>query len=381
MEDKRDKLHNEALEYFEKNNFKTLFSLATGTGKSVLTIKIINKYPGKYLLVTPTILLHKKNWKTEFEKHSSIEIYNKLDRCCYRSLYKYDLNNYDGIILDEAHRLSVRQYNLLRKYLPLLKQTGLYSKKVIALTATPGKKGFTQRVLKEIINNNVFDCDINEAVNDKFVNDFRIHIIYTELDSVNKNCLAGSKEKPFYTTEKLNYEYITSCINNLKEEMNTTSGKIKYLSKYQMYILKRTRMLYNLESKINKVQEFLKKLNKEEKTIIFAKTINIAERLEKNSVHSESKEDFISSFIEGKINRISSVDMLLEGFNLEKVVNGVITNPFNERKFIQSLGRIVRNDIDKISNYYIFCTKNTVEEEWLNNSINDIDKSKIIIHE
>jgi len=52
--DKRDILHDEGLEYFENNNFKTLFKLPTGTGKSVLTIKILNKYSGKYLLVTPT---------------------------------------------------------------------------------------------------------------------------------------------------------------------------------------------------------------------------------------------------------------------------------------------------------------------------------------
>ena len=82
--DKRNILHTEALKYFEQNNFKTLFKLPTGTGKSVLTIKILNKYKGKYLLVTPTIVLHKVDWKNEFIKFDlpSTESANVLIRDC-----------------------------------------------------------------------------------------------------------------------------------------------------------------------------------------------------------------------------------------------------------------------------------------------------------
>lgn len=381
MIDKRDTLHDEGIEFFEKNNFKTLYTLPTGTGKSVITIKILNKYPGKYLLVTPTILLHKRNWKTEFEKHNSAELYDNLTRCCYVSLHKYNLEEFDGIILDEAHHLSVRQYNLLRRYLHLFKKDDLYSKKVIALTATPGKYGFTQKVLKEIVGNSVFNYTLDKAADNEMVNNFKIHIIYTELDSVNRNSVGGSKDKPFLTTEKSNYDYLTKTINELKEEMKTSSGMVKHYSKYQMYIRKRARLLYDLQSKILSVKQFLIKLDKEQpniKTVIFARTIAMAETLEKHSVHSKSKEDFIAPFIEGKINRISSVDMLLEGMNLSKVEIGVMTSPPSERKFIQSLGRCLRNDIDKISHYYIFCVKNTVEEEWLQTALEDINQEKII---
>ena len=80
--DKRDILHDEGIEFYEQNNFKTLFTLPTGTGKSVITIKLLKKYPGKYLLVTPTILLHKRNWKAEFKKHSSLEMYDNLTNPC-----------------------------------------------------------------------------------------------------------------------------------------------------------------------------------------------------------------------------------------------------------------------------------------------------------
>jgi superfamily II DNA or RNA helicase len=381
MEDKRDILHDEGIEFYEQNNFKTLFTLPTGTGKSVITIKLLKKYPGKYLLVTPTILLHKRNWKAEFEKHSSLEMYDNLTRCCYVSLHKYDLNEFDGIIFDEAHHLSVRQYNLLRRYLHLFKKDDLHSKKVIALTATPGKYGFTQRVLREIVGNAVFNYKLDEAADNQMVNNFKIHVIYTKLDNITKNSKAGSKEKPFLTTEKSNYDYLTKVINELKEEIKTSSGMVKYLSKYQMYIRKRAKLLYDLQSKILSVKKFLIKLDNEQpniKTVIFARTIDVAEKLEKHSIHSKSKEDFIAPFIEGKINRISSVDMLLEGMNLSKVEIGIMTSPPSERKFIQSLGRCLRNDVDKISHYYIFCVKDTVEEDWLKTAIEDISQEKII---
>jgi len=379
--DKRDILHQQGIEFFEQNSFKTLFSLPTGTGKSVITIKILKKYPGKYLLVTPTILLHEKNWKEEFEKFDSIDLYNNLDRCCYKSLHKYDLNLYDGVIFDEGHHLSAKQYNLLKRYLPILKQTGLFSKKVIALTATPGKRGFTQKILKEIINNNVFDFTLDEATDNEMINNYFIHVIYTELDKVNKNCKAGSKEKPFLTTEQSNYNYLTKVIDELKEEMTTTAGRVKNLTKYQMLIRKRARMLYDLESKIVAVKNLLSTKKFEEnrvKTLIFARSIEIAEKLCPNSIHSKSKIDYLTPFINNEISMASSVDMLLEGMNLSKVEVGVMNTPPNERKFIQSLGRCLRNDLDKISHYYIFCARNTVEEDWLNSALEDINKEKII---
>ena len=371
--DKRDILHNEGLEFFEKSNFKTLFQLPTGTGKSVLTIKILNKYQGKYLLVTPTIVLHKVDWKNEFIKFDSLDLYEQLDRCCYVSLHKYNMNDYDGIILDEAHHFSPKQWYEFIKYLPILE-----TKKIICLTATPGKFGFTKRTLNTLIKGNVFEYNVEDAVDNELVNDFRIHVIYNKLEDRIKNSKGGSKEKPFLTTEKSNYDYLTATIDNLKEEMETTEGKVKNLQFYQIMIRKRARLLYDLESKVNLVLKFLKDFDSSKKRLIFARTIEVAEILEPHSVHSKSKIDWLTDFRLGKINSISSVDMLLEGINLPGTEVGIITSPYAERKFIQSLGRILRNDLNVISHYYIFCTKDTVEEDWLKASLEDINKEKII---
>jgi len=371
--DKRDILHNEGLEFFEKSNFKTLFQLPTGTGKSVLTIRILNKYQGKYLLVTPTIVLHKVDWKNEFIKFDSLDLYEQLDRCCYVSLHKYNMADYDGIILDEAHHFSPKQWYEFIKYLPILE-----NKKIICLTATPGKFGFTKRTLNTLIKGNVFEYNVEEAVDNEMVNDFRIHIIYNTLDNVNKNSKAGSKEKPFLTTEKSNYEYLTKTINELKVLMLTTSGRTKNALKKSILERKRARLLYDLESKVNLILKFLKELDSSKKRLIFARTIEVAERLEPHSIHSKSKMDWLTKFRNGEINSISSVDMLLEGVNLPGTEVGIITSPYAERRFIQSLGRCLRNNLDVISHYYIFCTKDTVEEDWLSQSLVDINKEKII---
>lgn len=371
--DKRDILHDEGLRYFEQHNFKTLFKLPTGTGKSVLTIKILNKYSGKYLLVTPTIVLHKVDWKNEFIKFDSLDLYNKLDKCCYKSLHKYNINDYDGIILDEAHHFSAKQWYEFIKYLPILE-----NKKVICLTATPGKFGFTKRTLNTLIKSNIFQYGVEDAVDNELVNDFRIHVIYNTLDDKTRNSKAGSKDKPFLTTEKSNYEYLTDTIDKLKKEMETTEGKVKHLQRYQMLIRKRAKLLYDLESKVNLVLKFLKDFDNSKKRLIFARTIEVAERLEPQSIHSKSKVNWLTKFREGEITSASSVDMLLEGVNLPGTEVGIITSPYAERKFIQSLGRILRNPLDVISHYYIFCTKDTVEEDWLKSSLEDINKEKII---
>lgn len=371
--DKRDILHDAGLEYFEQNNFKTLFKLPTGTGKSVLTIKILNKYPGNYLLVTPTIFLHKVNWKEQFEKFDSLDVYDNLKRCCYKSLHKYNMNDFDGIILDEAHHFTPKQWYEFIKYLPILE-----NKKIICLTATPGKFGFVQRILKQLVNDAVMEYSVDEAVENEMVNDFIIHVIYNTLDDKSKNFKAGSKDKPFWTTEKANYEWITSKINSLKEEMQTTAGKIKNKLFYDNLIKKRARLLYNLVSKVSLIKLRLKDADRNKKRIIFARSIEVAELLQPNSVHNKSKVDYITPFKNGEINEISSVDMLLEGANLPLIEEAYITSPYAERKLIQSLGRILRNKIGEISHYYIFCTKDTVEEDWLKSSLEDINKEKII---
>lgn len=380
--DKRDILHDRGIEEFEKAQYRMLFTFPTGTGKSVLAIKLMRKYPGRYLLVTHTVVLHKVNWKVEFHKFNAMDLYDNLTRCCYVSLHKYDLSQFDGIIFDEAHHLSFKQYKALSKWFPILDLKSSipeFAKKIIALTATPGKFSATHRALRRIVHDNVFHYPLEQAVEEEMLNDFQVHVIYTRLNDKDKNCLAGSKEKPFYTTEKDNYQYLTYRIDGLRNELMSPVGITKYLGQYQTLIRKRATMLYNSQTKIDKIKEFLPKL--EGRTVIFARNITVAEQLEKRSFHSKSKEDNLTPFMSGKINRISSVDMLVEGMNLNDVENAVSTNPLNERKFVQTLGRILRRKIGDWSHYYVFCMKDTVEENWLKNSLEFISPERVTYEE
>ena len=76
-----------------------------------------------------------------------------------------------------------------------------------------------------------------------------------------------------------------------------------------------------------------------------------------------------------EINHILAVGMAKEGVNLTDIEVGIIVQlDGEERTFIQKFGRALRAD-NPIQ--YVFYYKNTRDEEYLNNSLEGIDKKYI----
>ena len=92
-----------------KNDTKSyILNLATGYGKSALSLHIVNKVK----IRQPTILLlvaeraHKDNWKVEMDKFLKRKAKVRIE--CYQSLSKLKGMNFDFVIADEAHHLNTK---------------------------------------------------------------------------------------------------------------------------------------------------------------------------------------------------------------------------------------------------------------------------------
>jgi len=98
------------------------------------------------------------------------------------------------------------------------------------------------------------------------------------------------------------------------------------------------------------------------------------------SVHSNNidSDENLQLFKEGMIEKLSCVNQLNEGINIPELRSAIIMHSFgNERKLCQKLGRTLRLNPNEISTTHVLCYKNTVDEQWVNEALKDLDENKI----
>lgn len=366
MQSNRDELQKQARDAWYKNGCRGTISGSVGFGKTWVAIDIHNElwFSGlKTLLVTPTIVLHEVNWKTEYEKAQCEVLYHTLDRACYVSLFKYNPNDYDLIILDEAHSISKANYEEFLRFINPEKT------KVLALTGTPPKKG-QKKDWFDACFPVVFSSDINSSADSGIVNEFVVNVLLVDLDNHKKNIAAGSKTKPFMTTERGSYDYWTHKVETAI--YRGTQKDVQWMS------LSRKRFLENLESRMTWAKKIRDSFLKSKKSIIFAPTIEKAKLLCKDAIHSKvNGAQLLEDFKNDKIKMLSSVRMLNEGVTLPNLEAGLICKlDSTDKTVFQQIGRLLRNP-NGVSQIYIIVYRDTVEHRYLNQALQSISKERI----
>jgi superfamily II DNA or RNA helicase len=358
----KDKLQREVGEILLNNN-GGITLLPTGSGKAKIAIDYINKVkPEKILLIVPTTKLRDSNWKTEFEEWGTIDVYNRIDRYCYASINKLKGKHYDLIIMDELQNIT-----------PLNSQffdSNNYNT-LIGLTATMPKEQEKVDIIHNLKLKVVYELSLDDAVKLGIVAPFKINVYKVSIDDSKKYVLSGNKKNPFYQTEKKKYDYLTNRMNEIHQ------GLIK--GSYKHTLLTRMRFIYNLKSKLTVSKHLLKNIiPKDEKGLIFTGTIATAKELESKTYHSQTNDNDFNLFMENKIKRLSSVNSLIEGANIPDLDFALIHQiKSKERRLIQTLGRIVRYRPGHRATIYIIVSAGTVDEQWLENAMENIDKSNV----
>lgn len=360
------------IQAIKSNNI--LLELATGFGKTLEGIKLIARNNPKSVLILAPRLSIIESWKKEFKKWGYEELLKVTTFSTYISLRKYANMSFTTICFDEAHHISERVIEVLetidRKYNVLLSATITRSKKQELQLAFPNL--FTYSIkLKEAIDNNVLPDPLVYLIPYYLDNTNRDILLTLKSSKKGKGVTCDYIDRWKYLKDKSYTTIIVKCTQ--LEAINELSNKIEYLkrmymrshneafkNKWLQMAGQRLKMLGNFKTSI---VLNLQVLFKNQRCLTFCNSIEQTEQLGRYCINSSNKDSLklIDKFNEGKINHITSCNMLSEGINLVNCRIGIFASLNSSEILIaQKNGRLLRHESPVlIIPYY----KNTREEE------------------
>lgn len=336
-------------------------ALSVGVGKTLLGLTHMNQIRddfSKFLVVAPKRSIF-QSWVDEAVKMNLGYLIPHLHFSTYLSLSKQK-SDYDHIYLDEVHNLKLSHKPWLLNY------TG----SILGLTGTKPKNKFSEhyKMIEEFCPV-VCDYVTDDAISDNILNDYRIIVHFVDLDS-QKNIKVEKNNQVWHTSEESTYNYWTNRIVG-------AMGK-----EAQICRIMRMKSLMDFRSKEVALMKIRAIYNKDDvKTLLFANTKNQADRICSYSYHTgngDSEENLIA-FKKGRISSLSCVLQLSEGINIPELNQLFIIHSYGKgsAKLQQRIGRGLRLNPNDICTVHLFCYRNTVDEQWVRESLQDFDQSKI----
>ena len=291
---KRDRLQQRAVQDIINHKFRGLIDISPRFGKSRVIIdalKSLKNIP-KTLILAPfnTII---DSWHQEFDKWGMDQ--TNIEVRTTRWLLDQKELPYQLIITDECHRLSEAQIAILKAYEgPILGLSGSIS---------PETKWTLRRDLGLKV---IHEYGVDEAVKDEIVADYQINIVTLPLDDKDKYIVAGTKDKPFFTTEKKHYEYLSAQV---RRAMAVSRGDKSKDGWVKSLLGKRSRAVYSYRSKLKLAKKLIDSL--EDKVLVF--TTLTANDLCEHKHDSKSDGTNLDKFINGEISKLQVCNMVSMG--------------------------------------------------------------------
>lgn len=370
-----------------------LLELPTGLGKTKLALDKVKSFGNIYnklLIVVPRNIL-KISWENELKKWWS-DCSLDITYTTYVSFPKHT-GSWDIVIFDEAHHLSERCREALCNF---------NIKCSILLSATVNKT--LKDELKEAFRNlTIYSKTFRTVIDNDILPDPKVYLWKLNLcsdipsESIWKNTKAEGnpiecswndrwnfikqKKSPvrIYCTEKQFYSDLDSQIDYWKKRFYNTNNPI---AKNKWLKLCNNRLKWLSDKKLKYLYKLIPEVAKY-RTLIFCGSIEQTELLGEYCINSKDNYKSLknlSDFNDGKINHITSCNMINEGTNLVNCQIGIYANLNSSDTIIrQRLGRILRHKNPILIIPY-FC--NTREEELVNRMLQDYNPElvKIIIN-
>jgi len=334
--------------------------VSMGVGKTYIGLQYINKIGGKVLVVAPKLTIF-ESWKNDSEKFNMQHVLDNITFSSYISLNKHNPKDYDIVILDEAHNTKESHDEFLSEF----------KGRILGLTGTPPKYTYGEKgQMMEQYYPIKYSYTVDEAVDEEILNDYRIYVHQIPLGT-NNNVQIGTGSKSFCTSELKNYNW-------LKSQIDTSAGG-KDLFMKRIFLLN---ALKQFKSKLYFLEFVLDRVPKTDKCLLFANTTEQADSICNYSHHSKNHKvenaENLAKFASGEITRLSAVEQLSEGVTVPNLKHIIIMHSYgNEKKASQKIGRALRLNRDEVASVHILCFKNTIDETWVANSLEDFDISKI----
>ena len=324
--------------------------LPTGSGKTIIAIKLIEIINSSTLIVVPTLDLMEQWTKFLSKYFQKIEIGNigggifnitGITVSTYDSAYirsSFIGNKFAFVIFDELHHLAAPGYRTIAEQF-----TSPYR---LGLTATYEREDSLHLDFPRLVGGIVYQSSINELARDKHLASFTVEKRYVKL---------LPEEELEY---QKNYNQYLSYLHELGirysqiglQKLIMISGKNQYARNALLARNKALDIALNSQSKIEELRKILSE-NPDRKTIIFTQHNKLVYLISNKFLipfitHKSSKqerEDALNGFRDGRYRVLVTSKVLDEGVDVPDAELGIIVSGTgSKREFIQRLGRLLR---------------------------------------
>lgn len=342
-----DNIQQQAIQAHISNNCRSIIGLSVGMGKTKIAIdrifSIRETNPCAKILFTGAREIYSTNFLSELTKWNCSK--ENIDMICNKSLHNY-IKHYDLIIYDEAHKETTKVYYELLKLIKINSNI-----EIIGLTGTP--------LLNHPIYNILpisYKYLMHDAIEEKMLNNFEMYILKYDLPE----------------DEKALYKYY------YKRYLNAPMVKhyCPELNKLKIF-------LNNLKSKVSITNQIINKELQDKKILIYAGSIEQSNLFNfpvyNSSLDKEEKIKIYDNFYKSKKEKLVNVGILKESVSIPHLKCGFVLGIDSSTSSKQQLiGRFLRLTVDDLSKIFFIVAKDTVEEKWVLNGMENFKQIKII---
>jgi superfamily II DNA or RNA helicase len=355
----KTKIQKEIVDSVEINASGRLL-LAPRVGKTKIMIDIIKRdKPKSILWVTPSSELADKDIPEEFVKWKATRFVGKLTTTTWMSLNKIK-GHFDLIVLDEEQFATENNLNSIAF------ESVTYNN-ILSMTGTPTKHDHKKELYKKLGLTILVNLSINKAVDMGLLSNYTIKVLEVEMGT-GKDIKAGTKIKPFLTSEVSQYEWLT---RSMKQAV--MQGRKDAMFK----VLARMRVIKNSPSKLVATQELLRKIGG--RRLIFSATIDQAENLSDYTYHSKTDNKYLHLFKSGEVDELALVNAGGTGHTYKAIDHLIIVQADSDKNGLtsQKICRTLLEQKDYQAVVWIICLMGTQDEKWIASTLESFNTSKI----
>lgn len=375
-----------------------LMELATGTGKTRLSIILVNhllsqqplcnRHQPINILILVAKRVHKQTWQEEIEKwggihHSDASVNICME--CYESLKKHAGEKWTIVLGDEVHHIASETRMAL-----LNQVTWDY---FIGLSATIPKK--VKQYFRFRYHSEIVSCNLTEAITSEILPEPQILLFPLMLDNraetesweFHPKAPGPIIHAPYRECRKYKFNSNVHSIISMtqKQKCMEYDNLIEFFKKKSdsSIAAKRSwlfqagkRLEFLADIKLPIIKDILHHLDKH-RTITFCKTIGQAEAAGKWCIHSQNKnaQHTYEMFNQKRISHITAVNILNENANLVDCKYAIFCNlSSSEIQVFQRLGRSLRHKSPVIIIPYY---QGTREQELVEKMVEGFNKDHI----
>lgn len=339
-----------AIENWIAGGKKGCMILPTGSGKTIIAIKLIEIINSSTLIVVPTLDLMEQWTKFLSKYFQKIEIGNigrgvfnitGITVSTYDSAYirsSFIGNKFAFVIFDELHHLAAPGYRTIAEQ--------FISPYRLGLTATYEREDNLHLDFPKLVGGIVYQSSVNELSRDKHLASFTVEKRYVKLLPEEEIEYQRNYDQYLSYLHELGFRYGQLGL----QKLIMISGKNQHARNALLARNKALDIALNSQSKIEELRKILSE-NPDRKTIIFTQHNKLVYSISTKFLipfitHKSSKqerEDALNGFREGRYRVLVTSKVLDEGVDVPDAELGIIVSGTgSKREFIQRLGRLLR---------------------------------------